>query len=107
MVSLASSWPAAQTTASHDDGALLHGILKAQTRVYDVCKETQLQYAPRLSLMLNNRVYIKREDQQPVFSQGHCHCLGGEPRPRRGVLRFQATTAQRDLHAKRHAPDQS
>jgi len=41
-------------------------ILKA--RVYDVAKETPLDPAPRLSERLNNRVLLKREDLQPVFS---------------------------------------
>eukprot|EP00510_Aplanochytrium_minuta_P000911 CAMPEP_0184011128 /NCGR_PEP_ID=MMETSP0954-20121128/3643_1 /TAXON_ID=627963 /ORGANISM="Aplanochytrium sp, Strain PBS07" /LENGTH=589 /DNA_ID=CAMNT_0026290887 /DNA_START=68 /DNA_END=1837 /DNA_ORIENTATION=- len=46
----------------------LRGILDAQSRIYDVCKETELTYAPALSEMLGNDVYLKREDQQPVFS---------------------------------------
>ena len=37
------------------------------SRVYDVAKETELQYAPVLS-QSGNEVYFKREDQQPVFS---------------------------------------
>src|SRR3990172_2048931 len=41
-------------------------ILKA--RVYDVALETPLDLAPNLSRRLNNRVLIKREDLQPVFS---------------------------------------
>src|SRR6202167_4664348 len=41
-------------------------ILKA--KVYDVAVETSLEAAPRLSARLNNRVYFKREDLQPVFS---------------------------------------
>ena len=41
-------------------------ILKA--KVYDVAIETSLEAAPRLSARLNNRVYFKREDLQPVFS---------------------------------------
>jgi threonine dehydratase len=36
--------------------------------VYDVAVETPLEYASGLSKRLNNRVYIKREDLQPVFS---------------------------------------
>ncbi len=36
--------------------------------VYDVAAETPLERAPGLSKRLNNRVYIKREDLQPVFS---------------------------------------
>lgn len=41
-------------------------ILKA--RVYDVAQETPLDFAPILSRRLDNRVLIKREDLQPVFS---------------------------------------
>jgi threonine dehydratase len=41
-------------------------ILKA--KVYDVAVETALEAAPRLSLRLNNHVWFKREDLQPVFS---------------------------------------
>ncbi|MBS3963132.1 MAG: threonine ammonia-lyase, biosynthetic [Methylomonas sp.] len=41
-------------------------ILRA--KVYDVANETPLDYAPTLSGRLNNRVYLKREDLQPVFS---------------------------------------
>ncbi|MEJ2346820.1 MAG: threonine ammonia-lyase, biosynthetic [Gammaproteobacteria bacterium] len=41
-------------------------ILKA--RVYDVAQETPLDAAPLLSMRLGNRVFLKREDLQPVFS---------------------------------------
>jgi threonine dehydratase len=41
-------------------------ILKA--RVYDVAIESPLDPAPRLSRRLGNRVLLKREDLQPVFS---------------------------------------
>jgi threonine dehydratase len=41
-------------------------ILKA--RVYDVAIESPLEEAPRLSRRLGNRVLLKREDLQPVFS---------------------------------------
>lgn len=44
----------------------LERILKA--RVYDVAIETPLEVAPNLSARLNNRVLLKREDMQPVFS---------------------------------------
>ncbi|MAT64683.1 MAG: threonine ammonia-lyase, biosynthetic [Gammaproteobacteria bacterium] len=37
-------------------------------RVYDVARETPLDPAPRLSRRLGNRVWMKREDLQPVFS---------------------------------------
>lgn len=38
------------------------------SRVYDVAVETPLHPAPNLSRRLGNRVYLKREDLQPVFS---------------------------------------
>ncbi len=41
-------------------------ILKA--RVYDVAVESPLDPAPRLSQRLSNRILLKREDLQPVFS---------------------------------------
>ncbi len=41
-------------------------ILRA--RVYDVAIESPLEEAPRLSRRLGNRVLLKREDLQPVFS---------------------------------------
>ncbi|WP_425480895.1 threonine ammonia-lyase, biosynthetic [Pseudolysobacter antarcticus] len=37
-------------------------------RVYDVAQETALEHAPELSRRTGNRVLLKREDQQPVFS---------------------------------------
>ncbi len=37
-------------------------------RVYEVARETPLELAPQLSARLKNRVLLKREDQQPVFS---------------------------------------
>ncbi len=37
-------------------------------RVYEVARETPLEYAPVLSRRLHNHVWIKREDLQPVFS---------------------------------------
>ena len=37
-------------------------------RVYDVAQETPLEYAPSLSKRLNNRLILKREDMQSVFS---------------------------------------
>ena len=39
-----------------------------QARVYDVAKETPLDDARAISKRLNNRVLLKREDLQPVFS---------------------------------------
>ncbi len=39
-----------------------------EARVYDVAEETPLDEARGLSERLNNRVLLKREDEQPVFS---------------------------------------
>jgi threonine dehydratase len=44
----------------------LQKILTAQ--VYDVAVETELALAKNLSQRLSNRVFLKREDTQPVFS---------------------------------------
>ncbi|MEX2480637.1 MAG: threonine ammonia-lyase, biosynthetic [Gammaproteobacteria bacterium] len=41
-------------------------ILRAP--VYDVARETPLDLAPAISRRVNNRVWLKREDMQPVFS---------------------------------------
>ncbi|MBI1905359.1 MAG: threonine ammonia-lyase, biosynthetic [Rhodocyclales bacterium] len=44
----------------------LERILNA--RVYDVAEETPLDLAANLSERIHNRLYLKREDMQPVFS---------------------------------------
>jgi threonine dehydratase len=44
----------------------LKRILNA--RVYDVARETPLEYAPILSQRFHNHVWLKREDLQPVYS---------------------------------------
>ena len=44
----------------------LQKILTA--RVYDVAIETPLERAPNLSARIGNRVLLKREDMQSVFS---------------------------------------
>ena len=38
------------------------------SRVYDVAHETPLELAPGLSARMHNRLLLKREDMQPVFS---------------------------------------
>jgi threonine dehydratase len=45
---------------------ILRDILTS--RVYEVANETSLDVAPRLSRQLENTIWLKREDQQPVFS---------------------------------------
>lgn len=37
-------------------------------RVYDVAQETPLEYSSNLSARLNNKLLLKREDMQSVFS---------------------------------------
>jgi threonine dehydratase len=44
----------------------LRKILTA--KVYDVARETELELAPHLSSRIKNKVLLKREDNQPVFS---------------------------------------
>ncbi|HKF95039.1 MAG TPA: pyridoxal-phosphate dependent enzyme, partial [Gammaproteobacteria bacterium] len=48
------------------DSEYIEKILCA--RVYDVATETSLDLAPLLSKRLSNTIFLKREDQQPVFS---------------------------------------
>src|SRR5499426_5532 len=45
---------------------ILQAILTS--RVYEVARETTLDAAPRLSKRLDNSIWLKREDQQPIFS---------------------------------------
>ena len=45
---------------------ILQAILTS--RVYEVANETPLDVAPRLSKRLDNTIWLKREDEQPVFS---------------------------------------
>jgi threonine dehydratase len=39
-----------------------------EAKVYDVAKKTPLDFQSSLSARLNNQIYLKREDLQPVFS---------------------------------------
>jgi threonine dehydratase len=71
----------------------LRRILNA--RVYDVAIETPLEAAPGLSARLGNRVFLKREDMQPVFSfklRGAYNCMARLPAAarRRGVIAASA-----------------
>ena len=43
-------------------------ISEASQRVYDVAVKTSLDYAPMISSRFDNAIWLKREDQQPVFS---------------------------------------
>ena len=64
-------------------------------RVYDVAKKTPLEVAPGLSIRLNNRVLLKREDLQPVFSfklRGAYNKISGlsEAQQQKGVIAASA-----------------
>lgn len=39
-----------------------------EARIYDLVLETPLQEAPLISAQVNNKVFLKREDMQPIFS---------------------------------------
>ena len=43
-------------------------IAEAAERIYEVANETELDYAAQLSRQYQNQIWLKREDQQPVFS---------------------------------------
>ena len=60
-----STTPASRLSAP-DLSGYLQKVLTA--RVYDIAIESALDDAPRLSARLDNRVLLKREDTQPVFS---------------------------------------
>jgi threonine dehydratase len=71
----------------------LERILAA--RVYDVAIETPLEAAPALSARTGNRVLLKREDMQPVFSfklRGAYNKMAQLPAPvlKRGVIAASA-----------------
>jgi threonine dehydratase len=74
-------------------GDYLERILKA--RVYDVAIESPLERAPALSERLKNRLLIKREDLQPIFSfklRGAYNKMAALPRARlrKGVIAASA-----------------
>src|SRR5690606_3202046 len=65
------------------------------SRVYDVARETGLEFAPGLSARTGCTVLLKREDTQPVFSfklRGAYNKMAGlDPRElRRGVIAASA-----------------
>jgi threonine dehydratase len=71
----------------------LEKILNA--RVYDVASQTPLEVAPGLSRRLGNRLMLKREDLQPVFSfklRGAYNKMAGLPAAKlaRGVIAASA-----------------
>ena len=65
------------------------------SRVYDVAVETPLDLAPALSLRARNRLLLKREDMQPVFSfkiRGAYNKMSALPKAalKRGVIAASA-----------------
>jgi len=66
-----------------------------QAPVYDLAEETPTQLAPTLSARLNNRILLKREDLQPVFSfklRGAYNCMSrlSAEQQARGVIAASA-----------------
>jgi threonine dehydratase len=64
-------------------------------RVYDVAIETPIDPAPGISMRLSNRVLLKREDMQPIFSfklRGAYNKMSGLPSAalKRGVIAASA-----------------
>ena len=57
---------ASNTKKQPDSMDYLRRVLLAP--VYEVAKETELNFLSRLSKEHNNQIYLKREDQQPVHS---------------------------------------
>ena len=73
--------------------ALLRSVIN--TRIYDLVRETPLTAVPLLSATTHNRILIKREDMQPVFSfkiRGAYHKMTRLPaaRLRHGVVAASA-----------------
>src|SRR3989344_1961258 len=67
----------------------------ADASVYDVAHETPLELAPILSRRTGNRVWLKREDEQPVFSfkcRGAYNKMAGLPKAelKKGVVAASA-----------------
>jgi threonine dehydratase len=65
------------------------------SHVYDVARETSLEMAPILSHRTGNRVWLKREDEQPVFSfkiRGAYNKMAGLPKEalKNGVITSSA-----------------
>ena len=80
----------------------LERILTA--RVYDVAIETPFELAPALSARTGNRVFLKREDLQPVFSfklRGAYNKMAQLPAAvlKRGVIAASAATTRRALRS--------
>ena len=79
-----------------------------EARVYDVARETPIDHARLLSARLDNRVLIKREDLQPIFSfklrgaYNKMHSLSAAERARGVVAASAGNHAQGLALAARH-----
>ncbi|MCY4427289.1 MAG: threonine ammonia-lyase, biosynthetic [Halieaceae bacterium] len=77
-------------------------------RVYDVARETPIDEARQLSARLDNRILLKREDLQPVFSfklrgaYNKMHHLGAAQRKRGVITASAGNHAQGVALAARH-----
>ncbi len=85
---------------------LLRSILSSH--VYGLAQETPLTKAPKLSSRLEADVWLKREDQQPIFSfkiRGAYNCLAslsGEERARGVIAASAGNHAQGVAYSARH-----
>jgi threonine dehydratase len=70
-----------------------------EARVYDVAIESPIDEAPQLSARFGNRILLKREDLQPVFSfklRGAYNKIAHPQRAeRRGVIAARRATTRR------------
>ena len=86
--------------------AMLRLILTS--RVYDVARTTALDPAPRLSARLGHDVFLKREDQQPIFTYklrgayNRTAHLSSEDRARGVITASAGNHAQGVAFASRH-----
>ena len=95
------------STAKPND--YLERILK--TRVHDVAIESPLDLAPGLSRRLGNRLLLKREDLQPVFSfkiQGAYNKMASLPPSKvsRGVIAARAGNHAQGVALAAHHDDE-
>ena len=56
------------TTAQPSGSQYLKAIVKLGSKVYEAAQVTPLQKMEKLSSRLDNQIFIKREDRQPVHS---------------------------------------
>ena len=79
----------------HDMDKYQKMIKEACRRVYQIARKTPLDLAPELSRRHQNKIWLKREDQQPVFSyklRGAFNLMATltEPERRQGVIAASA-----------------